>query len=244
MNATQRVALVTGANKGIGREIARQLARAGISVIIGARDLGRAQVAVDDLASHGLRVESLRIDLNDAVSIQSAAEFIQANYGRLDILVNNAGIVDTHDGPPSTAAPEAVRRIIETNFVGTLQVTQAMLPMLRQSVAGRIVNVSSSLGSLTLNGDPTSKFYAVRLTGYNASKAALNMLTVLLAEELRGTSIVVNSISPGHVKTDLNGHQAEIEVEEGATLPVEYALLGDDAVSGRFVETPHTAIPW
>ncbi|UNK42709.1 SDR family NAD(P)-dependent oxidoreductase [Luteimonas sp. S4-F44] len=196
MNATQRVALVTGANKGIGREIARQLARAGISVIIGARDLGRAQVAVDDLASHGLRVESLRIDLNDAVSIQSAAEFIQANYGRLDILVNNAGIVDTHDGPPSTAAPEAVRRIIETNFVGTLQVTQAMLPMLRQSVAGRIVNVSSSLGSLTLNGDPTSKFYAVRLTGYNASKAALNMLTVLLAEELRGTSIVVNSISP------------------------------------------------
>jgi len=244
MNHTKRIALVTGANKGIGMEIARQLARAGVFVIIGARDMERAKAAVADLASQGLSTESLRIDLNDAVSIKAAAELIQTQHGRLDILVNNAGIVDTQDGPPSMAAPEAVRRIIETNFIGTLEVTQAMLPLLRKSVAGRIVNMSSSLGSLVLNGDQNSKFYAVRLIGYNASKAALNMLTVLLAEELRGTSIVVNSISPGHVKTDLNGHQAEIEVEDGAKLPVEYALLGDNSASGQFIETPKTQIPW
>ena len=225
-------------------EIARQLARAGVFVIIGARNMERARAAVADLASQGLSTESLRIDLNDAASIKAAAELIQTKHGRLDILVNNAGIVDTQDGPPSMAAPEAVRRIIETNFIGTLEVTQAMLPLLRNSVAGRIVNMSSSLGSLELNGDQNSKFYAVRLTGYNASKAALNMLTVLLAEELRGTSIVVNSISPGHVKTDLNGHQAEIEVEDGAKLPVEYALLGDNPASGQFIETPNNQIPW
>jgi NAD(P)-dependent dehydrogenase (short-subunit alcohol dehydrogenase family) len=244
MNNTKRIALVTGANKGIGMEIARQLARAGVFVIIGARNMERARAAVADLASQGLSTESLRIDLNDAASIKAAAELIQTKHGRLDILVNNAGIVDTQDGPPSMAAPEAVRRIIETNFIGTLEVTQAMLPLLRNSVAGRIVNMSSSLGSLELNGDQNSKFYAVRLTGYNASKAALNMLTVLLAEELRGTSIVVNSISPGHVKTDLNGHQAEIEVEDGAKLPVEYALLGDNPASGQFIETPNNQIPW
>lgn len=244
MNDTKRIALVTGANRGIGMEIARQLARAGVLVIIGARDITRAKAAVDDLASQGVRTDSLRVDLNDAVSIKAAADVIQAKYGRLDILVNNAGIVDTQDGPPSLAAPQAVRRIMETNFIGTLEVTQAMLPLLRKSVAGRIVNVSSSLGSLALNGDQNSKFYAVRLTGYNASKAALNMLTVLLAQELRGTSIVVNSVSPGHVKTDLNGHQAEIEVEEGAKLPVEYALSGDNPASGQFIETPNTQIPW
>lgn len=238
-----RIALITGANKGIGREIARQLAEAGVTVIIGARDPERGQAVADDLAARGLKAEAIRIDLTDGDSISAAAETIRDRHGRLDILVNNAGIVDAQDGPPSSGSPEAARRIMETNFIGTLAVTQAMLPLLRLSVAGRIVNLSSSLGSLAVNGDPTSPYYSARLIGYNASKAALNMLTVQLAAELRDTPIVVNSVSPGYVKTDLTGHTGFMTAEEGARLPVEYALLGENAVSGRFVE-PDGETPW
>ena len=242
MANTNRVALVTGANKGIGLEIARQLAQAGAFVIIGARDPGRASAAVDELAQQGLAAQSVRIDVTDETSIAAAAETISAEHGRLDILVNNAGIVDGEDGPPSAASSEAARRIMDTNFVGTLAVTQAMLPLLRQSPAARIVNLSSVMGSLTHNGDPTSPYYSARLIGYNASKAALNMLTIQLAAELRETKIVVNSVSPGYVKTDLTGHGGFLTAEEGAKLPVKYALVGEDAVSGRFMaasgETP------
>jgi NAD(P)-dependent dehydrogenase (short-subunit alcohol dehydrogenase family) len=242
--ADKRIALVTGANKGIGLEIARQLAQAGKQVIIGARDADRANAAVADLATHGLAAQALRIDLNDHAGIAAAAQAIQAQYGRLDILVNNAGIVDAADGPPSVSSAEAVRRIMDTNFVGTLAVTQAMLPLLRKSHAGRIVNLSSSLGSLTVNGDPASPYYDARLIGYNASKAAVNMLTVQLAQELRGTAIVVNAVSPGYVKTDLTGHAGFMTPEEGARLPVHYALLPQgEAVSGRFVE-PGGVTPW
>lgn len=243
MNDQNRIALVTGANKGIGLEIARQLAQTATSVIIGARNAERARSAVETLSSQGLAVESVLLDLNDHASIAAAAETIGAKHGRLDILVNNAGIVDAEDGPPTAAAPEAVRRILDTNFVGTLAVTQAMLPLLRRSSAARIVNLSTSLGSLTLNGDPDSTYYSQRFIGYNASKAALNMLTVQLAEELRDTLIVVNSVSPGFVKTDLTGHNGFMTAEEGAKLPVEYALLGENAPSGRFVE-PDGVTPW
>lgn len=238
-----RIALVTGANKGIGLEIARQLAEADVTVIIGARDPERGRTAAETLATQDLTVEAIRIDVNDGDSIKAAATTIRERHGRLDILVNNAGIVDAEDGPPTSASPEAARRIMETNFVGTLAVTQAMLPLLRLSAAGRIVNLSSSLGSLAVNGDPTSPYYSARLIGYNASKAALNMLTVQLAAELRETPIVVNSVSPGYVKTDLTGHTGFMTPEEGARLPVEYALLGEQAVSGRFVE-PAGETPW
>lgn len=238
-----RIALVTGANKGIGLEIARQLAQAGVHVIIGARAPVRAEAALSDLASQGLAAQAVAIDLKDQDSITAAAAMIEAEHGRLDILVNNAGVVDAADGPPTASAPEAVRRIMDVNFVGTLAVTQAMLPLLRRSTAGRIVNLSSSLGSLTLNGDPTSPYYSARLIGYNASKAALNMLTVQLSEELRDTPIVVTSVSPGYVKTDLTGHAGFMTAEEGARLPVQHALLGEGAVSGRFVEASGDT-PW
>ena len=240
----KRIALVTGANKGIGLEIARQLAQAGVDVIIGARNASRATAAIADLATQGLTAQSLSIDLTDHASIAAAARIIGAQYGRLDILVNNAGIVDDRDGPPSTSVPEAARRIMDTNFVGTLAVTQAMLPLLRKASAARIVNLSSSLGSLTVNSDPTSPYYDARLIGYNASKAAVNMLTVQLAQELRGTAIVVNSVSPGYVKTDLTGQTGYMTPEEGARLPVQYALLSqDDAVSGTFIEASGVT-PW
>jgi NAD(P)-dependent dehydrogenase (short-subunit alcohol dehydrogenase family) len=210
---------------------------------LGAREPERGEAAAAELSAQGLVAEFVQLDLNDEASIAAAAGQIEARHGRLDILVNNAGIVDQADGPPSVATTPAVRRILETNFIGTLAVTQAMLPLLRQSAAGRIVNLSSSLGSLTANGDPSSPYYAARLIGYNASKAALNMLTVQLSEELRDTPIVVNSVSPGYVKTDLNGHSGYLTVEEGARLPVEFALAGDEAVSGRFVEASGET-PW
>ncbi|WP_375287100.1 SDR family oxidoreductase [Sphingomonas sp.] len=236
-----RIALVTGANKGIGLEIARQLAQAGVHVILGARDGDRAKAAVADLAAQGLTVQSVSIDLTDDASIAAAAETIRSEHGRLDILVNNAGIVDPQDGPPSTGAPEAARRIMDTNFVGTLAVTQAMLPLLRRAPKGRIVNLSSALGSLAVMGDPSSPYHSARLIGYNASKAAVNMLTVQLAQELRDTGIVINSVAPGYVKTDLTGHTGFMTAEEGARLPVQYALSGDE--TGRFVE-PAGDTPW
>ena len=243
MQENTRIALVTGANKGIGLEIARQLAQNGIFGIIGAREPERARAAVGDLASQGLAARFVEIDVTDAASIAAAAETIRAEHGQLDILVNNAGIVDAADGPPSGASSEAVRRLLDTNFIGALTVTRAMLPLLRRSPAARIVNLSSSLGSLSVNGDPSSPYYSARLIGYNASKAALNMLTVQLAAELRDTAIVVNSVSPGYVRTDLTGHTGFMSAEEGASLPVRYALLGEDAVSGRFVE-PGGETPW
>ncbi|WP_034949541.1 SDR family oxidoreductase [Erwinia oleae] len=241
MNVPQRIALVTGANKGIGLEIARQLSWAGVFVIIGARDAARGQEAVAALLTQGLSVQTVSLDLTDHATIAAAG--ISEEYGRLDILINNAGIVDAQDGPPTLTSADAVRRIMETNFIGTLAVTQAMLPLLHNSAAARIVNLSSSLGSLTLNGDPASPYYSAQLLGYNASKAALNMLTVQLTQALRGTRILVNSVSPGYVKTDLNGHSGDITVEEGARLPVEYALLGQNAVSGQFV-APEGPTPW
>ncbi|NMG38705.1 SDR family NAD(P)-dependent oxidoreductase [Chelativorans sp. ZYF759] len=243
MTGTQRIALVTGANKGIGLEIARQLAEADVTVLLGSRDAERGRAAIDELSASGLNVAAIEIDLNDESTIARAAERIAAEHGRLDILVNNAGIVDAADGPPSMAQAAAARRLMETNFIGTLAVTQAMLPLLRRSRAGRIVNLATTLGSLAINGDPSSPYYEARLIGYNASKAALNMLTVQLAAELKATPIVVNSVAPGYVRTDLTGNNGFMTPEEGARLPVRYALLGDDAVTGRFIE-PDGEAPW
>lgn len=243
MTNNNRIALVTGANKGIGLEIARQLAQSSVTVLLGARDAARGETAASSLARDGLNVLPIQIDVNDEASIAAAAEAIANRHGRLDILVNNAGIVDPEDGPPTKGTVAAARRLMETNFFGALAVTQAMLPLLHKSEAGRIVNLSTTLASLAIMGDPTSPYYESRLIGYNASKAALNMLTVQLAAELKGSSIVINSVAPGYVKTDLTGHNGFMTPEEGARLPVEYALLGDNAVSGRFVQ-PQGDAPW
>lgn len=243
MTQTQPVALVTGANKGIGFEIARQLARAGVHVVIGARDPVRGQAAADTLTAEGLSAQAVPLDVTAPASVAAAARTLEAAHPWLDILINNAGIVDPRDGPPGAASVDAVRRLFETNFLGALSVTQAVLPLLRRAPAARIVNLSSSLGSLAMNGDPTSPYHAARLIGYNASKAALNMLTVQLAAQLRDTRIAVNSVSPGYVRTDLTGGNGFMTPEEGARLPVEYALLGEGAVTGRFVE-PGGETPW
>lgn len=235
-----RIALVTGANKGIGLEIARKLAGAGVHVLLGSRDKARGDAAAAGLAGAGFSVESLHLDLDAAETIAAAASAIEARFGRLDILVNNAGIFDFADAAPGSASVEAVRRVMEVNFIGALAVTQAMLPLLRAAPGARIVNLSSSMGSLTENADPEAPYYAQRFIGYNASKAALNMLTIQLHEELKGEGIHVNSVSPGFVKTDLTGY-GEMTPEEGARLPAEYAL--NAAVGGRFVE-PDGTTPW
>lgn len=227
-----KIALVAGGNKGIGFEICRNLAGAGCTVLLGARSATRGQQAVRQLQQAGLdNVHFLEIDVTRQDTIRSAAEQIERQYDRLDILVNNAGVNLRGDGLPGTADMEAVRKIFDTNFFGALSVAQTMLPLLRKSEAGRIVNVSSGLGSLTRNSDPSSRT-SYHLIGYSASKAALNMLTVHLAQELRDTRIKVNSANPGFTKTDLNDNRGTQPVEMGAIAATRLALLDDDGPTG------------
>lgn len=231
-----RIALVTGANKGIGLEIARQLGRSGACVLLGARNVALGEAAASMLKAEGCDVTFIQLDLVDATTLVAAAHTIAAAHGRLDVLVNNAGISDRADGPPMKATIAAVRRIFDTNFFGTLQACQAMVPLLLKSTSGRVVNVSSGLGSFAQNTDPKSEFASVKLMGYNASKAALNMLTVQLAVELEGTGIKVNAADPGYTATDLNGHRGYQTAVEGAAAAVRLALLADDGPSGGFFD--------
>jgi NAD(P)-dependent dehydrogenase (short-subunit alcohol dehydrogenase family) len=242
-NSSKRIALVTGANKGIGFEIARQLGEAGMLVLLGARDARRGAAAAAALRERGLDVHHIELDLERADTIRAAAARISGEFQRLDVLVNNAGIAERADSSPSKADINAVRRVMEINFFGTLAVTQAMLPLLRASAAGRIVNLSSGLGSLAWNGDPDWEFAAVKLLGYNTSKAAVNMLTVQLAAELRGTAIKVNAADPGFTATDLNGHSGQQTVEQGAAEAVRLALLSADGPTGGF-SSAAGANPW
>jgi NAD(P)-dependent dehydrogenase (short-subunit alcohol dehydrogenase family) len=242
-NPDIRIALITGANKGIGFEIARQIGASGVRVLLGARDSGLGESAAFKLRSEGIRAEFLHVDLSKHRSIEVAAQTISEKYGVLDILVNNASITDDDDGPPSTADREAVRRIFDTNFLGTLDVTQAMLPLLRLSLAARIVNVSSGLGSISHNRNPEWDFAQVKLLGYNASKAALNMLTVQLAAELKGTNVKVNSADPGFTATDMSGHRSHQTILQGAAAAIRLALLPDDGPSGGFFSATDEE-PW
>jgi NAD(P)-dependent dehydrogenase (short-subunit alcohol dehydrogenase family) len=240
---SKKVALISGANKGIGLEVARQLGRNGCSVLIGARDVELGQAAASKLRSEYIDAHFLELDLASRQSIDAAAALIAKEHGKPDILVNNAGIADPSDGPPSTASADAVIRTRETNFLSALSVTQAMLPSLRQSPAGRIVNVSSGLGSLTHHGDPHWEFASVKFIGYCASKAALNMLTIQLAYELRDTPIKVNSADPGFTATDLNGHRGYQTIEQGAAETVRLSLLPADGPTGGFFSTSGPE-PW
>lgn len=238
-----RVALVTGANKGIGFEIARQLGKAGHRILLGARDVRLGEAAAEALKGEGIDVRFIHADLGKPASIKAAAKIIESDYGRLDVPVNNAGIVDRADGPPGKTSIVAVRHIFDTNFFGTLAITQAMLPLLRKSDSARIVNVSSGLGSLAHNNDPTWEFAQVKFLGYNASKAALNMLTVQLAAELADTTIKVNSADPGFTATDLNNHRGHQTIPQGAAAAVRLALLPDDGPTGGFFSASQRE-PW
>jgi NAD(P)-dependent dehydrogenase (short-subunit alcohol dehydrogenase family) len=242
-NHEGKIALITGANKGIGYEVARQLGKKGITVLVAARNPELGEAAAAALKAGGADAYFIELDVTNAETIAKAAETIRRRHNRLDILVNNAGVADQGDGPPSAADPIAVRRVLDVNFFGVLAVTQAMLPLVRNSVSGRIVMVSSGLGSLTWNADPSWPFAAFKPLGYNGSKAILNMMTVQLAWELRNTPIKVNTVNPGYTATDLNGHSGNQTLEEGAAETVRQALVPDDAPTGGFFETGGV-VPW
>jgi NAD(P)-dependent dehydrogenase (short-subunit alcohol dehydrogenase family) len=238
----RRVAVVTGANKGIGLEIARQLAREGIAVFIGARDAQRGRAAAEKLRAEGLDARPLQLDVTDDASVAAAAATVERDAGRLDILVNNAGIA-IDDGPPSRVSLSAVRKTYETNVFGVVRTTQAMLPLLRRSDAGRIVNLSSGLGSLARNTDPSWDYASVKFLAYNSSKTAVNAITVQFAYELRDTPIKVNAADPGYVATDMNRNQGVRTVEQGAATPVRLALLPPDGPTGGYFNDDGP-VPW
>jgi NAD(P)-dependent dehydrogenase (short-subunit alcohol dehydrogenase family) len=235
--ASQKVALITGANKGIGLEVARQLGRNGCTVLVAARNAKLGREAAAKLQIQEIDARFVELDVTRRGTVEAAAALIAKDFGKLDILVNNAGIVDPGDGPPSAANLEAVERVFQTNFFGALSVAQAMLPLVRKSPAGRIVNVSSGLGSLAFNADPKWVNTPWVLIGYCASKAAMNMLTVQLASELRDTPIKVNSAAPGYTATDMNQNRGTQTVEEGAAEIVRLALLRADGPSGGFFDS-------
>jgi len=242
-DASKKIALVTGANKGIGFEVARQIGRTGAIVLLGARNKPAGEKAAAALAGEGLDTRFIAIDVADDHSVAAAAAAIAKDFGHLDILVNNAGISDPADGAVPIARLDAVERIWRTNFRGALAVTQAMLPLLRKAASARIVNVSSGLGSLTQNGDPNYSSAATKLIGYSASKVALNMLTVQLAYLLRETTIKVNSADPGYTATDLNGHRGRQTIPEGAAEAIRLALLPDDGPTGTYSDSKGV-VPW
>lgn len=245
MPDVEQVALITGANKGVGFEIARQLGLQGICVLVGARDRGRGDDAVARLRSEGVHAAAVHLDVTDQETIDRAAAFIEQTYGKLDVLVNNAGVsLPGGRVPPSALDVAVLRETYDTNVFGVFAVTRAMLPLLRRSDAGRIVNLSSPMGSLTLNSDPGSIYGQMPpLLAYNSSKTAVNAITIFFANELRQTPIKVNAVSPGYVGTDLNNHQGFLTPEQGAKLPVAFATLPTDGPTGGFFEGDGT-IPW
>lgn len=246
------VVLVTGANQGIGLQIAKELAAHGLTVLVGSRDLERGVAAAKTVRGDA---HALQIDVTDRASIAAAAQRIRSEYGRLDVLVNNAAISHTGGATgmtveehakstrPSVVSLDEVRTVWETNVFGPLAVYQAMLPLLREAPAARIVNVSSGVGSLTRNADPAFAYRTIFGPTYAASKTALNAMTLAMAIELESTGIKVNAACPGFTKTNLNNYAGTQTVEEGAREPVRLALLGPDGPTGTYsnVDGP---IPW
>ncbi|WP_433018596.1 SDR family NAD(P)-dependent oxidoreductase [Kribbella sp. CA-294648] len=238
-----KVAVVTGANKGIGKEIARQLGEAGHTVLIGSRDLARGEAAAKELVADGIKASAIQLEVTDPASVRAAAARIEAEYGQLDVLVNNAAIIPEGDAGVTEIAADVLRAGFETNVIGLVNVTQALLPVLRNADAARIVNLSTSLASFTLVGDPESEFSTMRMLGYNSSKAAVNMVTVMLANELRGTGILVNAADPGNCATDMGGWDAPRTPAAGAAVAVRLATLGADGPTGE-VHAEEGRLPW
>lgn len=244
MNATSKVALVTGATRGIGLETVRQLAEAGVHTLLAGRDRQKAVAAALTLQTQGLPVEAIALDVTDADSIAAAVREAEQRHGRLDILVNNAGIlVDEFGRKVSEQGIDVWRKTFDTNVFGLIATTQAFLPLLHKSDAGRIVNVSSLLGSMALHSDPASPIYDFKVPAYNVSKSAVNAWTVQLAYELRDSRIKINTIHPGYVKTDMNGGEGEIDAPAGARTSVRLALIDDAGPNGGYFHQDQS-LPW
>jgi NAD(P)-dependent dehydrogenase (short-subunit alcohol dehydrogenase family) len=241
-----KVALITGANKGLGLETARQLGKKGITVLLGSRSQANGDVAAAQLVAEGIDAHALSLDVTKAEDIAAVVSYIKDHYQQLDILVNNAGVIQGEtlgDNSALTIAPDMLRSTFDTNFFGAVALTQALVPLLKKSEGGRIVNVSSILSSLTLHADPASAVGHSKPLAYNASKAALNMFTILLADALKDTPIKVNSAHPGWVKTDLGGPNAPMKPESGVRTIIQLATLPADGPSGRLIHVSRE-IPW
>jgi NAD(P)-dependent dehydrogenase (short-subunit alcohol dehydrogenase family) len=247
-----RVALVTGANQGVGLQVATELVANGLTVLVGSRNFDRGEAAAKEIGPGAVAVQ---LDVTDGDSIAAAADRIRNEIGRLDLLVNNAGISKTTRGSlsvqeyaktryPSNASLDEIRAVWETNVFGVVAVYQAMLPLLRESSDARIVNVSSGVGSLTANADPAYPYHALFGPIYPASKAALNAMTLAMMIELESTDIKVNLVSPGYTKTNLNGYAGTESVEDGSREVVRVALLGPDGPTGTFTRWENVTIPW
>ena len=241
----KRIALVTGANRGIGFETAKQLGEKGVTVLVAARQLSASEQAVAKLKAAGVDAYPIQLDVDKESDRKAAAKEIEEKFGRLDILVNNAGVMSStgFSNVTSQVADEELLRIFTTNVFSVVAVTRELLPLLKKSTAGRIVNLSSILGSLTLHADPKSPIYGMKSFAYDASKAALNAYTIHLAHELKDTAIKVNSAHPGWVKTEMGSEAAPMEIPDGAKTSVALATLEAEGASGKFVHMGKE-LPW
>lgn len=237
---------ITGANKSIGFETARQLLDLGYYVYLGSRDLEKGRQAVAQLSSNN--VECIQIDVSDEISIKAARQVLGERTGALDVLINNAGIRGAFPQPPSSVNVDEIRKVFDTNFFGAIAVTQAFLDLLKNSKTPRIVNVTSGLASLTLHSDPSWKYYQIKGGAYGPSKSALNAYTVALAYELRDTPFKVNAVDPGFTATDFNEHRGTGTVEHAGARVVQYAIIDENGPSGQYFSednNPETGIsPW
>jgi NAD(P)-dependent dehydrogenase (short-subunit alcohol dehydrogenase family) len=245
----QKIAFITGGNRGLGFQTALDLKGDGVKVVIGSRDLAQGEEAVKKLRAAGVDADVLQFDITRTADYKAAYDYFNSRYGRLDILVNNAGIAAGKfpgAGPEHSATQvpvDLLHKVFETNFFSQVALTNALLPLLKKSSAGRIVNLSSILGSLTLHADPKSPIYDAKSFAYDASKTALNAYTVHLAHELRNTRIKVNSAHPGWVKTDMGGEQAPMELSEGGKTSAALATLPEDGPSGGYFHQGKS-LPW
>jgi len=236
--------LITGANKSIGFEAARQLIKLGHFVYLGCRDIAKGEEAIKQLQSEGLtNVELIEIDISNDASVTKAAAYLATKTDVLDTLINNAGILGSVPQIPTTVSVDTIKEVFETNLFGTIRTTQAFMDLLRKSAQPVIVNVTSDLASLTNHNDPNWPYYNFKGAAYGPSKTALNAYTVALAFELRDTSFKVNAVNPGHTATDFNNHRGTKNVQDSASLIIEYALLGADGPTGKFI-SDYGETPW
>lgn len=245
-NQDNKVAFISGANRGIGFETAKKLGELGMTVILGARDLTKGKVAASDLVSKGIKAEAIYYDANDSTSVNDVYNYLDKHYGKLDILVNNAGV--NHEqlmgkNNSSSVSKDDLQNTFQTNLFAVIELTQQLLPLIKKAPEGRIVNLSSILASLTLHSMPNSPIDPAKAFAYNASKTALNVYTVHLAQELRDTNIKVNSAHPGWVKTELGGEHAPMEIADSYKTSLYLATLDKNGPTGGFFHETD-GLPW
>ena len=245
MSTSTKVAFITGGNRGIGLQTAKDLGKHGVTVVIGAREASKATAALVELRAAGITADAIEYDAARPETDRAVVAYFEKTYGRLDILINNAGKIhgDVLVTDSSTVTDAIVRDTFEVNFFAVVRLTQALLPLLKNSSAGRIVNLSSVLGSLSVHSAPSSPIAPAKELAYNASKTALNAFTVHLAAELAGTNVKVNSAHPGWVKTDLGGPHAQMEIGDSSKTSGRLALLAADGPTGGFFHEAET-LPW